>query len=115
MGKYVFGVDVGGTTVKLGLFDIEGNLLDKWEIPTRKENGGELILADTAESIKASVCFARGPFCPQRSSTQAAQHPRMKGTASHSGVSIGARKFAAPVIKMAVGPSAPPITPMPEL
>jgi glucokinase len=52
MGKYVFGVDVGGTTVKLGLFDIEGNLLDKWEIPTRKENGGELILADTAESIK---------------------------------------------------------------
>ena len=55
MGKYVFGVDVGGTTVKLGLFDIEGNLLDKWEIPTRKENGGELILADTAESIKAKM------------------------------------------------------------
>ena len=55
MGKYVFGVDVGGTTVKLGLFDIEGNLLDKWEIPTRKENGGELILADTAESIKAKI------------------------------------------------------------
>ena len=68
-----------------------------------------------AESIKASVCFARGPFCPQRSSTQAAQHPRMKGTASHSGVSTGARRFAAPVIKMAVGPSAPPMTPMPEL
>lgn len=55
MGKYVFGVDVGGTTVKLGLFDIEGNLLDKWEIPTRKENGGELILVDTAESIKAKM------------------------------------------------------------
>lgn len=55
MGKYVFGVDVGGTTVKLGLFDIEGNLLDKWEIPTRKENGGELILVDTAESIKAKI------------------------------------------------------------
>lgn len=55
MGKYVFGVDVGGTTVKLGIFDIEGNLLDKWEIPTRKENGGELILVDTAESIKAKM------------------------------------------------------------
>ena len=30
MANYVFGVDVGGTTVKLGLFDISGNLLDKW-------------------------------------------------------------------------------------
>jgi len=52
MGKYVFGVDVGGTTVKLGLFDVEGNLLDKWEIPTRTGNGGERILPDIAESIK---------------------------------------------------------------
>ena len=33
MANYVFGVDVGGTTVKLGLFDIDGNLQDKWEIP----------------------------------------------------------------------------------
>ena len=31
MSKYAFGVDVGGTTVKLGLFDGEGTLLDKWE------------------------------------------------------------------------------------
>lgn len=55
MSKYVFGVDVGGTTVKLGLFDAEGSLLDKWEIPTRTENGGENILPDTAESIKAKM------------------------------------------------------------
>ena len=34
--RYLFGVDVGGTTVKLGFFDADGNLLDKWEIPTRK-------------------------------------------------------------------------------
>ena len=33
MASHVFGVDVGGTTVKLGLFDIQGNVLDKWEIP----------------------------------------------------------------------------------
>ena len=33
MANYVFGVDVGGTTVKLGLFDIDGNLQDKWEPP----------------------------------------------------------------------------------
>ena len=31
MSKYAFGVDVGGTTVKLGLFDTQGGLLDKWE------------------------------------------------------------------------------------
>ena len=52
MKKYVFGVDIGGTSVKLGLFDVEGNVLDKWEIPTRTENGGEKILPDIADSIR---------------------------------------------------------------
>lgn len=32
------GVDVGGTSIKMGLFTTEGELLEKWEIPTRKEN-----------------------------------------------------------------------------
>ena len=44
--KYVFGVDIGGTTVKLGFFDTEGNILEKWEIPTRKDLGGKYILPD---------------------------------------------------------------------
>lgn len=52
MAEYVFGVDVGGTTVKLGLFDHSGNVLDKWEIPTRTENGGTNILPDIAQSIQ---------------------------------------------------------------
>ncbi len=52
MAGYVFGVDVGGTTVKLGLFDINGTVIDKWEIPTRTENGGGMILQDIAGSIK---------------------------------------------------------------
>ena len=51
MSKYVFGVDVGGTTVKMGFFDSEGVVLDKWEIPTRTQNGGENILPDVAKSI----------------------------------------------------------------
>lgn len=55
MAGYVFGVDVGGTTVKLGLFDIQGNVLDKWEIPTRTENNGENILPDIAASIHAKM------------------------------------------------------------
>ncbi len=51
MSQYIFGVDVGGTTVKLGLFDKEGNLLSKWEIPTRKEDNGSQIIPDIAEAI----------------------------------------------------------------
>lgn len=51
MSKYVFGVDVGGTTVKMGLLDLEGNVIEKWEIVTRKENGGEKILPDVADAI----------------------------------------------------------------
>ena len=53
--KYCFGVDVGGTTVKLGLFTVEGELLDKWEIKTYTENEGERILPDVAEAIKGKI------------------------------------------------------------
>ncbi len=51
MGKYVFGVDIGGTTVKMGFLDDKGNVIDKWEIPTRSANGGEAILPDVAKAI----------------------------------------------------------------
>ena len=49
--KYGFGIDVGGTTVKLAFFNENGDLLDKWEIPTVTENGGEKILPDIAQSV----------------------------------------------------------------
>lgn len=55
MSQYVFGVDIGGTTVKLGLFDTEGNLLDKWEIPTRTEESGSNILPDIAKAIQQKL------------------------------------------------------------
>ncbi|MCD8325370.1 MAG: ROK family glucokinase [Lachnospiraceae bacterium] len=55
MGKIVFGVDIGGTTVKLGMFDDQGVVLEKWEIPTRTENHGSLILADIAESVSVRM------------------------------------------------------------
>jgi glucokinase len=51
MKKYGFGVDVGGTTVKMGFFETTGALLDKWEIKTNKENNGESILSDIAKAI----------------------------------------------------------------
>ena len=55
MGMYCFGIDVGGTSVKCGLFNTDGTLLEKWEIPTRTENKGENILPDVAETIKAKI------------------------------------------------------------
>ncbi len=51
MKKYIFGVDLGGTSVKLGLFDKDGKLIEKWEIPTRKEENGKYILEDIAQTI----------------------------------------------------------------
>lgn len=52
MRKYAFGVDIGGTTVKLGLFETSGNLIDKWEIKTRIDNNGRNILSDIVGTIE---------------------------------------------------------------
>ena len=49
--QYGFGVDLGGTTAKIACFDREGNMLSKWEIPTRLEKDGSYILPDIADSI----------------------------------------------------------------
>ena len=51
MKKYAFGVDIGGTTCKMGFFETAGVLLDKWEIRTNTENGGASILSDVAQAI----------------------------------------------------------------
>lgn len=51
MKKYAFGVDIGGTTCKIGFFDTSGVLLDKWEIKTNTENNGERILSDVAQAV----------------------------------------------------------------
>ena len=37
MNKVVFGIDVGGTTIKCGFFSDDGELIEKEELPTRKE------------------------------------------------------------------------------
>ncbi len=55
MDKYCFGVDVGGTSVKMGLFTPEGEIVEKWEIPTRTEENGKQILPDIAEAVKAKM------------------------------------------------------------
>ena len=53
--KYCFGVDIGGTFIKLGLFTVEGELLDKWQIPTRREDLSSHILQDIAEALELKL------------------------------------------------------------
>ena len=53
--KYAFGVDIGGTTVKIGLFEENSKVVDKWEIPTVTENNGSRIVPDVAKSILSKM------------------------------------------------------------
>lgn len=55
MKNYCFGIDVGGTTVKMGLFKTDGQPVEKWEIPTRTEEGGKAILPDIAAYALAKL------------------------------------------------------------
>ncbi len=55
MKQYCFGIDVGGTTIKCGFFNTDGELLEKWEIPTRTEENGINILPDIARTIKNKI------------------------------------------------------------
>ena len=55
MKKYGFGVDVGGTTCKIGLFETTGTLLEKWEIPTDTSENGVRILDNVAAALKGKM------------------------------------------------------------
>lgn len=55
MRNYVFGADIGGTSVKIGMFSADGKLLEKWEIPTRTANGGTCVLPDVAQAIMTAM------------------------------------------------------------
>ena len=59
MKNYYIGADIGGTTVKMGLYSEKSGWVEKWEIPTRTENGGENILPDVAGTI-AQTCAKHG-------------------------------------------------------
>lgn len=55
MEQYCFGVDVGGTSIKCGLFKPDGEIVEKWEIPTRTADHGKAILPDTAATLKQMI------------------------------------------------------------
>lgn len=55
MGKKCIGIDVGGTSVKIGMFETTGELLHKWEVVTRTEENGRYILDDVSDSILETI------------------------------------------------------------
>ncbi|KIL44398.1 ROK family glucokinase [Jeotgalibacillus soli] len=55
MENLVFGVDIGGTTIKMALITEKAVIVDKWEIPTNTTNKGTNIIPDIAASIKGSM------------------------------------------------------------
>lgn len=55
MKEYAFGIDLGGTTAKIGLFTTTGALLEKWEVPTDTSNAGEHILENLAAAIQTKM------------------------------------------------------------
>ena len=60
--KYVFGIDLGGTTVKNGIFTTEGQLLYKWEIPTDTSENGKSILPDIVATCKETSARQGYPY-----------------------------------------------------
>ena len=55
MKEYAFGIDLGGTTAKVGLFTTAGDLLEKWEVATDTSNAGEHILKNLASAIRGKM------------------------------------------------------------
>ena len=59
--KYLYGIDIGGTTVKMGLFGEDGTLKEKWEIKTRTEENGKNILPDIAQAVNCLLYTSPSP------------------------------------------------------
>ena len=58
MKQYGFGVDIGGTTCKIGLFDMNGTILEKWEIKTNTDPGQRS--GKRSELYEKSICTCIG-------------------------------------------------------
>ena len=53
--RHCIGIDVGGTTIKFGLFKEDGTLLAKWDIPTKTEDRKEKLYQDMADSVRSEL------------------------------------------------------------
>lgn len=55
MEKWLVGVDLGGTTIKIAFITLDGHIVEKWEIPTNISEDGKHIVKDIAQSIDAKL------------------------------------------------------------
>ncbi len=49
--KYIIGVDLGGTSIKTGLVDLNGKIINKYEIETETKKGSKKIINNIIETI----------------------------------------------------------------
>ncbi|PAE31212.1 ROK family glucokinase [Oceanobacillus profundus] len=55
MEKLLLGIDIGGTSVKIGIINQQGEILEKWEVPTNKLNAGITIVDEIWASIERKL------------------------------------------------------------
>lgn len=55
MKKYLLGVDIGGTTIKIGIITEQGEIFDKWEITTKTGEEADQIPTDIWQSISQKI------------------------------------------------------------
>jgi len=55
LDEMVIGLDIGGTTIKIGLINRSGDIIEKWEIPTNKEEKGTYIVDDIWHSVASHL------------------------------------------------------------
>lgn len=52
MEQYLYGIDLGGTSIKFGFFSINGDLIEKFSIKTDTSHNGKNIINDIARAIE---------------------------------------------------------------
>lgn len=89
--SFYFGVDIGGTTVKMGRFGGDGTLQEKWELPTRVGENGKYIFDDIAASILSRTVEAGGSPSEIKGVGMGIPGPILPDGCMEMGVNIGMR------------------------
>ena len=89
--SFYYGVDIGGTTVKLGRFSGDGTLHEKWALPTRTGENGKYIFDDIAASILSRTVEAGGSPSQIKGVGMGIPGPILPDGCMEGGVNIGMR------------------------
>ena len=89
--SFYYGVDIGGTTVKLGRFSGDGTLHEKWALPTRTGENGKYIFDDIAASILSRTVEAGGSPSQIKGVGMGIPGPILPDGCMEMGVNIGMR------------------------